>query len=208
MAASEIDAIANRIARRLAFDPALAERIRHEVVDHLEESAERDSVQGAIERFGSTSDIVRDFAGQAMRRMVRTLAIGVATAAVLTFSAMKARPTKFAQHGDSLLPLASHSALLIDYAGFLLSVGAVALTFLLLRGRASAARFSLFVAVSALVASIGADLFLTAARFGRHGSIGSVALVAGIVELLLAVALLVAFFRIAPRVSAAASLAI
>jgi len=85
------------LTRALAFDPALARRVRREAEDHLGEAVERDGAGGiaaeqhAVAAFGEPRALARQYAAASM--LAQTRRVGAATMAALAgiYLAMKGR---------------------------------------------------------------------------------------------------------------------
>ena len=183
-----ITEFAASLAQELAFDPALARRVRAEVEDHLQEAVaeERGDPSGetqrrAIAAFGSAREIARQYAAASLLSQVRRVTALIAVAVIGVFGVMKARiawyeamqwqPSQHAQAAGAI-------GLPIDRWAFVLAF-AVALAGMIYAGtRRAPARFQveydkelgrsilLCAAVAcALSVAVATELVLTGIRF-------------------------------------------
>jgi hypothetical protein len=100
---AEPDVIAeyvDRLARQLAFDPALAERVRREAEDHLWEDVAahpagvgREAERRAVERFGNPEALAAQLAVGSLARQARGVGVVTICGIAAVFVAMKARLT-------------------------------------------------------------------------------------------------------------------
>lgn len=93
-----IAAFAELLAARLSFNPALSQRVRQEVEDHLWEAVaasairdEREAAQRAIFDFGDPHALATEFAIEWLARETRKIAIAVILIITGAFLLMKAR---------------------------------------------------------------------------------------------------------------------
>lgn len=169
-----IDAYLARLDRRLAFDPALAARVRLEVEDHLREAAEASALpadqaeRGAVQRFGDADAIAARFADEALGRQAKRTWLAFAAAAGAAFLAMRLRREMLDGAAFDGAPVAA----LLDRYAFIAALAIGALGWLAMRTRPHLSRFRLAGAAgtlgfAALVTSIagGAVIALMAGRF-------------------------------------------
>ena len=88
----------DRLARGLAFDPALSQRVRREAEDHLWESVAADPAGGgpeaerrAVEKFGDSDAMAAQFAVVSLARQARAVGVATIFGIAAVFIAMKAR---------------------------------------------------------------------------------------------------------------------
>jgi hypothetical protein len=103
---AEPDVIAeyvDRLVRKLAFDPALAQRMRREAEDHLWEVVAADPAGGgpeaerrAVERFGDPDALAAQLAVGSLARQARGVGVATICGIAAVFVAMKARLTWYA----------------------------------------------------------------------------------------------------------------
>jgi len=187
-----IQEYAERLARALAFDPALAHRVRQEVEDHLRERAANDPVADRVEAerravasFGDPRAIAAQFAAGSLARQARRAGFAAILVIGAAFIAMKARLTWY---GLMELPAAGGFEAL---AGIVLSIDRLAFWLALVAGiaawiyissrrlpasvngeyRSQLRRFFLMAsaAAGALALSIAGDAVLTSLRLYASG---------------------------------------
>ena len=93
----------DRLARELAFDPALSRRVRREAEDHLREAlaaqpaADRtEAERRAVAAFGDPRVIAAQFAGASLAKQATRVAVAALLAITVAFMAMKARTALYA----------------------------------------------------------------------------------------------------------------
>ena len=92
-----IRAYAERLTRELAFDPALARRLRSEVEDHLREAAACSGATGAeaerraVAGFGDIKAFAAQFAVVSLAKRARRVGFAAVLTIAAVFAAMKAR---------------------------------------------------------------------------------------------------------------------
>jgi len=175
---------AEQLERELAFDPALARRMRREVEDHLLEAAACSGAAGAeaerraVAGFGDARAIAAQFALVSLAKRARRVGFVAVLAIAAVFAAMKARLLWYGAVPATFKPGAlAEMVLAIDRFAFWLSVlvGLAAWLYIDTRGipagltreyRAQLRRFSRLCAAAAfaLVASVICDGMLTSLR--------------------------------------------
>ena len=203
---SSIRAYLDELARELAFDPALARRVCHEVHDHLCETvdavsaeAAADAEHRAILRFGGPREIATQYKALTictrMRRAGAIVILGVAG----IFLAMELRVAWYglvqwpASHelqaiGAALLPVdrfAFLAAALLAIGAWLRSLGLPIRAGHRLMSRARLRRCQYFAAAAtiAVAVSVAIELYLTSLRLLESGLSPSALLPAGSVML-------------------------
>lgn len=93
----------DRLARKLAFDPVLAERMRREAEDHLWEVVASDPAgdgpeaeRRAVEKFGDPDALAAQLAVMSLTRQARGVGVATICGIAAVFVAMKARLTWYA----------------------------------------------------------------------------------------------------------------
>ncbi|HEY1290108.1 MAG TPA: hypothetical protein VGF58_17405 [Burkholderiales bacterium] len=187
-----------RLARELAFDPALARRMRREVEDHLLEALESDASDDRLEaerrvlaRFGSPRAIASQFAAGSLAALARRVGFAAVLLIGAVFVVMKAR---IAWYGVMPVPLANEMRALaelvlsIDRWAFWLALLAAAAGWVYIDSRRppedftreyrkQLRRFSALcsAATAALAVCVAADAALTLLRLtGAQWSVGFV----------------------------------
>ena len=176
-----------RLARALDFDPALSQRVRREVEDHLWEAVERnpandrlEAERRAVASFGDPRAIASQFAVGSLAKQARRVGVAAVLLIVAVFIAMKAR---LAWYGVMQCPLLEEMRALseivvsIDRYAFWLSVVAGVAGWVYMESRHTPAaftreyrgqlrRFSLLcsAAAGALIVSVIGDGVLTSLR--------------------------------------------
>ena len=187
-----IQEYAERLARELAFDPALAHRVRQEVEDHLRDRVAADPAADRVEAerravasFGDPRAIAAQFAAGSLARQARRAGFAAVLVIGAAFIAMKARLTWY---GLMAFPAAdgfgalTGIVLTIDrYAFWLALVAGIAAWITIISRRPPASltgeyrsrlrRFFLIAsaAAGALAISIAGDAVLTALRLYASG---------------------------------------
>ena len=188
-----IRAYAERLTRELAFDPALARRMRREVEDHLHDAAASvgavaaEAERCAVARFGDARALAAQFAVASLTKRARRLSFVAILVIAAVFGAMRMRLLWYGVTPVTFKPGAlAEMVLAIDRFAFWLAVlvGIAAWLYIdsrrmpmrLTRAyRAQLRRFSRLAAVAAfaLIASVICDGMLTSLRvFASGWSIG------------------------------------
>ena len=173
---------ADRVAGRLAFDRALARRVRQEIEDHLTDAVAaapaRDRVEAeraALARFGDPDRIAAQFAGASLAKQARSAGAAAVLMMAGVFFAMKLR---LAWYGLMALPAAERFhelgrfVLLADrIALWLAAIAAIGAWLCVYRRQAGAQRIFALCAISAcsLATSIACDAVLTWLRVDAAG---------------------------------------
>jgi hypothetical protein len=217
-----------RLARELDFDPALSQRVRREVEDHLWEAVERnptndrlEAERRAVANFGDPRAIASQFAVGSLAKQARRVGVAAVLLIVAVFIAMKAR---LAWYGVVHCPLLEEMRALseivvsIDRYAFWLSVAAGIAGWVYMESRRTPAAFTrlfsrqlrryspLFsAAAGALIVSVVGDAVLTSLRLigAQWSAVFLVPIFSVAIELACA-ALLVSYLRAMVRRAASA----
>jgi len=184
-----IRAYAERVARELAFDPALARRMRREVEDHLREAAACSGAAGleaerrAVAGFGDARAIAAQFAVVSLAKRARRAGFVAVLTIAAVFAAMKVRVLWYGAVSATFKPGGlAEMVLAVDRFAFWFAVlvGVAAWLYIDSRGiptgltrkyRVQLRRFSRLCAAAAvaLVASVVCDGMLTSLRLVATG---------------------------------------
>jgi hypothetical protein len=202
---SSIDAYLDEIARELAFDPALARRVCHEVHDHLREAvgavgeAAPDAERCAILCFGRPGEIAAQYRTLAICTRMRRAGVIVILGVAGIFLAMAGRVAWYGlvqwpvsrelqALGSALLPVDRYAFL----AAAVLAIGAWVRSLslpspadhrLMPRARVRGCQYLAAAATVAATVAVAIELFLTSLRLLETGLSSSGLLPAGSVML-------------------------
>jgi len=168
---------ADCIARKLAFDPRLAQTVRAEVEDHLWESVAADGAdegaaaeRRAIASFGDARALAAELAAASLARQARGLALAVMAIVAAVFVAMKVRVAWYA-----LLALVPRGAWAAP-AAFVLSIDRYSFWLAAIIALAAWAYF----AIRPMPASLGSAYRTRLRRFFMLGAIAMMSLVVSV----------------------------